>query len=321
MIRKFALAATAVAVFALTASSTYAQSNQIRIIHGVQAGATTDTIARLLADKMQATLGETVIVEPKPGAGQRIAMGELLKSPADGRTILFVANALLSIVPHVYGDKTGFDPFKDVIPLTRVVAFQVGVGATTKIGVNNMKEFLAWAKANPEKASYGSPGAGTSSHFAGVMIAMATGAKMTHVPYRGSAPALADLIPGHLPMLFTSISDYTEHARAGRMKILATAGPQRWPAFPDVPTLKEQGIDVAFESGFDMYVKAGVAPATAKKLSDALIKAAKEPDVNAKLVAMGVQPRASSAEDLTKWREEEYKMWAGPVKASGFKGQ
>jgi len=319
MVRRLAILVAALAAF--TGGAAAQSSVPLRILVGVQPGASTDTIARLLADKLQGSLNETVIVENKPGAGQRIAMAELLKAPADGRTIFLGSSAVYSIQPHIYGDRTGYDPFKDVVPLTRVVAFQVGIGASNAIGASNIKEFAAWAKANPGKVSFASPGAGSSSHFTGVMLSKALGIPMTHVPYRGTAPALADLIGGHIPLVFTAYSDLPEPARAGKLKILATAGPKRSLATPDTPTLKEQGVDIAFDVAFDMHAKAGTPPETVKRLNAALVAAIKDPEVNGKLLQLGVEPVGSTPEELLRAQEAEYKLWEEPVKDSGYTGE
>ena len=146
------------ALMVLTAQACAQGSLPFRILVGVQAGASTDTIARLLADKLRVALNEPVIVENKTGAAQRIAMQELLKSPADGRTIFLGSNSVYSILPHIYGDQTGYDPFKDAMPISRIVAFQVGIAAGNQINVTNIKEFVAWAKANPGTVSFASPG-------------------------------------------------------------------------------------------------------------------------------------------------------------------
>ena len=319
MFRRLAIVATA--LVALTGGAAAQGGNPFRILVGVTPGASTDTIARLLADKLKGSLNETVIVENKTGAAQRIAMQELLKSPADGRTIFLGSNSVYSILPHIYGDQTGYDPFKDAVPITRVVAFQVGIGAGNQIGVTNIKELVAWAKANPGKVSFASPGAGTSSHFAGVMLSNALNIPMTHVPYRGTVPALADIIGGHIPLLFTAYPDLVEPARAGKLKILATAGYKRSPATPDTPTLKEQGVDIAFDSSFDMHARAGTPPETIKKLNAALVAAIKDPEVNAKLTVMGLQPIGGTPEELAKMQADEYKFWTQPVKDSGYKGE
>ena len=320
MLRRWIVVAAALASF--TAQAVAQSGGQpFRILVGVQPGASTDTIARLLADKLRGSLNETVIVENKSGAAQRLAVAELLKSPADGRTIFLGSSAVYSIIPHIYGDQTGYDPFKDVTPLTRVVAFQVGIGASLQTNASNIQEFIEWAKANPGKVAFASPGAGSSSHFAGVMLSKAIGIPMTHVPYRGTAAALTDLIGGHIPLLFTAYSDLPEPARAGKLKILATAGPKRSPATPDTPTLREQGIDIAFDVAFDMHAKAGTPPEMVKRLNEALVAAIKDPEVNAKLWAMGLQPVGNTPGELLAAQETEYKLWEAPVKESGYKGE
>lgn len=319
MFRKLVIVAAALA--ALTTQASAQSGSPFRILVGVTPGASTDTIARLLADKLKTSLNEAVIVENKTGAAQRIAMAELLKSPADGRTIFLGSNSVYSILPHIYGDQTGYDPFKDAVPISRIVAFQVGIGAGNQTGVTNIKELIAWAKDNPGKVSFASPGAGTSSHFAGVMLSKALDMPMTHVPYRGTVPALADIIGGHIPLLFTAYPDLVEPAKGGKLKIVATAGYKRSPATPDTPTLKEQGVDIAFDSSFDMHAKAGTPPETIRKLHEALVAAMKDPEVNAKLTAMGLQPIGSTPQELTKMQADEYKFWEQPVKDSGYKGE
>ena len=319
MLRRLAILAVALA--ALTTQAAAQNAAPFRILVGVQPGASTDTIARLLADKLKGTRNETVIVENKTGAAQRIAMAELLKSPADGRTIFLGSNSVYSILPHIYGDQVGYDPFKDAAPISRVVAFQVGIAAGNQLNITNIKEFVAWAKANPGTVSFASPGAGTSSHFTGVMLSKALGIPMTHVPYRGTAPAIADLMGGHIPLLFTAYSDLPEPAKAGKLKIIATAGFKRSPATLDTPTLKEQGVDIAFDSAFDMHAKAGTPPDVIKRLNAAIVAAVNDPEVNAKLVTLGVQPVGSTPDELLKAQQAEYKLWEMPVKDSGYKGE
>ena len=286
----------------------------------MQAGASTDTIARLLADKLKNSLNEPVIVENRTGAAQRVAMQELIKSPADGRTIFLSSNSVYSILPHIYGDQTGYDPFKDATPITRVAVFQVGMGVANQIGVTNIKEFVAWAK-RTGRVSFASPGAGTSSHFTGVMLSKALGIPMTHVAYRGTAPAIADMAKGQIPVLFTAYSDLPEPAKAGKLKIIATAGFKRSPATPDTPTLKEQGVDIAFDSAFDMHARAGTPAETIRKLNRAIVAAIGDAEVNAKLNMLGVQPVGSTPDELLKSQQAEYKLWEMPVKDSGYKGE
>ncbi|HEY4774439.1 MAG TPA: tripartite tricarboxylate transporter substrate-binding protein [Xanthobacteraceae bacterium] len=293
----------------------------IRLLVGVQAGATTDLVARQLAEKLRDSLGEVVVVENKPGAAQRIALAELKKAPPDGRTMVLVASAAFSIMPHIYGDRLGYDPVKDFTPVTRVVAFQVGFGAGLQTRASNIAEFIAWAKANPAQASFASPGAGTSSHFAGLMFAKAAGIQMTHVPYKGSAPALTDLIGGHIAMLSTAFSDLPGPHRAGKIRIIAIAGTKRSPAVPEVATLREQGIDIGFDVAFDLYTSANVPPDIVKRLNAALVQATLAADSRRRFEAVGLQPAGTTAEELAAKQAEEFRLWAEPVKASGFTGE
>jgi tripartite-type tricarboxylate transporter receptor subunit TctC len=292
----------------------------IRIVVGVQAGATTDMVARLLAEKLRESLGETVIVENRPGAAQRIALGEVKKANPDGRSLLIASSAAFSIMPHIYGDQLGYDPVKDFTPVTRVVAFQVGFGAGLHTGATNVAGYLAWAKKNPANLAFASPGAGTSSHFAGLMLAKATGVPLTHVPYKGSAAALTDLMGGHIGMLTTAFSDLPQLHKEGKLRIIATAGNSRSPQAPDVLTLKEQGIDVGFDVAFDLYTTGNVPPETVKRLNAALVKAIQAPDTRQKFDSIGLQTAGTSAEELAVLQAAETRMWAEPVRSSGYKG-
>jgi tripartite-type tricarboxylate transporter receptor subunit TctC len=292
----------------------------IRIVVGVQAGATTDMVARLLAEKLRESLGETVIVENRPGAAQRIALGEVKKANPDGRSLLIASSAAFSIMPHIYGDQLGYDPVKDFTPVTRVVAFQVGFGAGLHTGATDVAGYLAWAKKNPANLAFASPGAGTSSHFAGLMLAKATGVPLTHVPYKGSAAALTDLMGGHIGMLTTAFSDLPQLHKEGKLRIIATAGNSRSPQAPDVPTLKEQGIDVGFDVAFDLYTTGNVPPETVKRLNAALVKAIQAPDTRQKFDSIGLQTAGTSAEELAVLQAAETRMWAEPVRSSGYKG-
>ena len=292
----------------------------IRIIVGVQAGATTDMVARHLAEKLRESLGETVIVENRPGAAQRIALGEVKKANPDGRSLVIASSAAFSIMPHIYGDQLGYDPVKDFTPVTRVVAFQVGFGAGLHTGAANVKEYLAWAQQSPSNLSFASPGPGTSSHFAGLMLAKATGVPLTHVPYKGSAAALTDLMGGHIGMLTTAFSDLPQLHKEGKLRIIATAGNTRSPQAPDVPTLKEQGVDVGFDVAFDLYTTGNVPPDVVKRLNAALVQAIQAPDSRQRFDNIGLQTAGSSAEELAAMQATETRMWAEPVKSSGYKG-
>src|SRR5262249_9067639 len=156
-------------------------------------------------------------------------------------------------LPNVYGDKLGYDPVKDFTPIGRIAKFETALATGPLVQAKSFEEFVAWARANPARAAYGTPGAGTNPHFLGVMLANALGLALTHVPYKGGAPALNDLVGGHLPMLINSLPDMVEHHRGGRVHIIATTGKTRSPLTPEVPTLTEVGIPITAEIGIDIY--------------------------------------------------------------------
>lgn len=312
----------AVLVALTLSSAAMAQDKQpVRILVGLAAGGTNDLIARELAERLRIITGDSYIVENKTGATQRLALGEVKRSAPDGRTLLLATNSPFSILPAVYGDKIGYDPVKDFTPIARVVKFDNGVVIGPKIPGTTLADYVAWCKANPSQAAFGTPGAGTSSHFIGVMIGKAIGVPLAHVPYRGGSPAQADVIGGHLPMLINGLADMMENHRGGKLKVVAVTGAQRSPLLPEAPTLKELGFDIAADTGVDIYGPAGMDPALVQKINAALVQAVNAPETRAKFLQYGLTIAPSSPEQLAKMQQEEMKMWVEPVKASGYTGE
>ena len=307
-------AATAVALFSPAAVA------QNRILVGLAAGGTNDLVARELAAQLSAITGEQYIVENKTGATQRVALAELKKSAPDGHTIILATNSPFSILPAVYGSKVGYDPVKDFTPIGRVVTFDNGVALGPKVNGQTFADYVAWCKANRDAAAYGTPGAGTASHFIGVIIGKQIGVPLAHVPYRGGTPAQVDLIGGHLPMLINGLADMMENHKAGKLKVVAVTGSERSPLLPEAPTLKELGFDVSAVTGVDIYGPAGMAPDLVKKINANLVAALNNPETRTKLLTYGVNIVPSSPEGLAKIQADEMKMWEGPVKASGYTG-
>ncbi len=310
-----------VAAVALWSVPSFGQSSApLRLIVGVAPGATTDTVARSVAERLREILKETVIVENRLGPASRMAIAELKRSPADGRTLLVGSNAAFSIVPHIYGDRLDYKP-EEFRPVSRLVIFQVGIATGPKTKTKNIAEFVNWVKANPNDASFASPGAGTTSHFAGLMLSSAIGIPLTHIPYKGGAPAITDLMGGHIPLLSTALSDLPSYHREGKITIIGAAGPKRSPAAPEVPTLREQGIDIAFESSFDMHALAGTPDDVVAKLGAAVREALAHPDTRKRLEGMGLEVSGSTPDELAAKQVEEIKLWRAPVKQSGFTGE
>ena len=209
----FLAAAAAIAFTLFNPTSTLAQN---RILVGLAAGGTNDLVARELAARLAAITGEQYIVDNKPGATQRVALAELKKSAPDGRTIILATNSPFSILPTIFGDKVGYDPIRDFTPIGRVVTFDNGVALGPKVNGQSFADYVAWCKAHTNEASFGTPGAGTASHFIGVIISKQIGVPLAHVPYRGGTPAQVDLIGGHLPMLINGLADMMENHKSGQ---------------------------------------------------------------------------------------------------------
>lgn len=310
-----ALAATALAVPAVLA-----QDRTLKILVGFPPGGSVDVIARLLADKLRVSLGQTVIVDNKPGAGGRVALGEIRKAAPDGQTVVLSPSGALVIQPWLYAN-LGYDPVKDFTAISRVTTFDFAVTAGPGAPAGDLKAVMAWMKANPTKANYATSGAGTVPHFAGLLLGQAAGVPMTHVAYRGGAPAAQDLIGGQVPLMVDTASETIEHHRAGKVRILAVTGDARSRALPDVPTLKESGINIAADAFFGLYGPAGMAPDVVARLDRAVADALKAPDVQDKIYGFGLVPNHASAAALSATQADHLKRWEAPIKASGFKAE
>jgi tripartite-type tricarboxylate transporter receptor subunit TctC len=314
------IALAAIAAAALASQAVAQEKAPIRLVVGVTAGGSIDLIARLLADKLKDSLNDQVVVENRGGAGGRLALNEVKNSRPDGRTIYVNTSGPFSVLPNVYGDRLDYDPVKDFTPIGRLVRFDLAFTAGPAVPAQNITDAIAWARANPQKADFGTPGPGTTSHFIGVMIAKATGIPFTHVPYKGGSPAINDLMGGHVSFLINSFADMIEQHKAGKLRILADTGPRRSPLAPEIPTLKESGIDVAADVAIDAYGPANLPQEMVKRLHAALTEAVNSADVKQRLQTYGLFPSPSTPAELVNFQAEETKMWAAPVKASGFTG-
>ncbi len=250
--------ATAGAV-AVAPAAAFAQEQPIRIIFPFAAGGSGDALARLMADKLRAGLNRTVIVENRTGAAGRIGVQAVKAAAPDGNTLLLTPIAPMSVYQHVY-KSLGYDPIADFEPLSQLGTFDFGVAREPSLPVSSLKELVDWAKMNPAQANYGSPAAGALPHFLGVMFARAAGIDLRHVTYRGSAAALAALVAGQIPIVFTTVADLVELHKAGRIRVLATSDSGRSPSLPDVPTLREAGYDLQATGWYGMFAPAKPRP-------------------------------------------------------------
>jgi len=317
--RLFALAASLCASIVLPAAPLRAQSvpPTIRIVFPFAPGGSGDALARLVADKMGKALGTTIIVENRSGGAGRIGVREVARAAPDGATLLLTPIAPMSVYQHVY-KSLEYDPIKDFAPVSQLGTFDFGIAVGTQLEVKNLKELVAWAKAHPDKGSFGMPAAGTLPHFLGVMFGRAAGVNFVPVAYRGSAAALADVIAGHIPMIVTTTADLVQMHKAGRIRILATSDKARSPFVPDVPTFRESGYDLVANGWYAVFAPAKTPPALVERYSKAMAAAVHAPDVSSKLEAFGLTPTGTSPAELGRIQKQDSAIWAPAVQASGF---
>lgn len=311
--------ATAIAGLLALSTGVHAQESgvPIRILVGFAPGGALDTVARAVAERLRVTLNQPVIVDNKPGAGQRLALGELKRAKADGLTLMLSNNSPFTIFPHIY-KKLEFDPVKDFTPIGRVATYDLCIAAGPKAPAGGMKEFMTWAKANPQEAAYGTSGAGNMGHFVGDMVSKATNTALIHIPYKGGAPAMTDLVGGQIPIVADTILESMEMAKGGKVRILATTGATRASILPDVPTLTESGINVVVEAYVGLYGPPGMPADTVQRLSKALGEAMQSPDLQKRIVQFAMVPAYSKPTELVRFQAEALARWEAPIKASGF---
>lgn len=310
----------ALAGAALATPLALAQDRSLRIWVGFPPGGSADVIARLLAEKMRASLNQNVIVENKPGAAGRVVLGELKRAAPDGQTLVLSPSGALVIAPWLYNNLP-YDPVKDFTPVSRIVTFDFAVTAGPAAPQGDLKQVLAWMKSNPAKASYGTSGAGTVPHFAGVLLSQVAGVPITHVAYRGGAPAAQDLIGGQIPLMVDTASETIEHHKAGKVRIVAVTGEQRNRALPEVPTLKELGINTSADAFFGLYGPPGVPADVVNRIDRAVAEALKDPQIQEKIYGFGLVPNHAPAAELAKTQVEHLRRWEQPIKASGYKAE
>jgi tripartite-type tricarboxylate transporter receptor subunit TctC len=309
------------ALAALLAGPAAAQDGPLRIFVGFPPGATSDSLARVLAEHLQRTLKQTVIVENKVGAGGRIA-NELVKAaPADGNTLLMTPVATMAIFPHSYAGQLRYDPFKDFAPVAHLSNFQIGIGVGNAVPAKTLREYVAWVKSDPVKNGYyASAAPGSIPHFFGVMFAKSAGLELTHVPYKGTAAAMTAIGGGEVSAISTVAADIRTLVTAGKARLLAVAGDQRDASFPDVPTFRELGYDLVAKPWYGLFAPAGTPPGAIERVSKAVIAAVNDPALNKRLVEMGLEPTGQGPDRLAAALKDDYERWGPPIKASGFKG-
>jgi tripartite-type tricarboxylate transporter receptor subunit TctC len=316
MLRRLAAAlALAGAAFAVPAQV----EKPVRILVGFAPGGSADIAARLIAERMKDELKQPVLVENRPGAGGRIVAESMKSAPADGSVLMITPVVVPVLAPLVFS-KLAYDPAVDFAPVAHVANFQFALGVNGTHPAKSMKELVAWYKANPAKANFGSPAPGSLPHFFGLMIGKGAGIDLVHVPYNGGAPMMNGLMGDQVAAGIDTTVEMIELHRAGKIRILGTSGATRSPLLPDVPTLVEQGLAGVEGTGwFAVYGPARMPEATVRQLNAAINKALAAADLRERFTKLGLEPTGGSAADLTKRMAEDTARWGPVVKASGFK--
>ncbi|MDB5569275.1 MAG: hypothetical protein JWN93_458 [Hyphomicrobiales bacterium] len=289
----------------------------IRLVYPYAPGGSADGLARIVAERLAARLKVSAIVENKSGASGRIGVKSVIQSTPDGTTLLFSPLGPAAIHPLVYAN-LDFDPFVELVPVSQVATFDIGLALHPDVPAKSVAEFVAWAKGNPDKATFAIPGAGGLPHFFGVMFATEAKVAMKSVLYRGSAAAVGDLTAGHVPAAMLPAAEATELHRAGKARLLATSGATRSNLLPDVATFRESGYELTGQGWFAVFAPQGTPAATIAQLSGAIQELMGEASVQERVLALGLSPTGTTAAQLGAIQKADYERWAPAVKASGF---
>ncbi len=287
-----------------------------RILVGFPPGGSADILARLMAEAMRETLGN-VVVENKPGAAGRLAIGTVKAAKPDGLTLILAPSGPMVMFPHVY-KKLEFDPAKDFTPISLLARFQFGVSSGPSTNVKSIAEMIAQAKVKPDAASYATGGQGTAPHFMGVMLEQAMGVSLLHVPFQGGAPANTALLGGHVGYKVDVVSETAKLHQDGKVRIIAVTGATRDPQVPEVPTLREQGINLDITAWFGLYGPAGLPADVQTRLEQAAAAAIRQPALRDKLLGFGYQPIGSNGAELAAIQRVDLAAWAAPIKRTGL---
>ena len=313
------------ALLSLAAGSAAAQAypnKPIKWLIPFSAGGPTDVLARAIAPKLGESLGQAVVVENRVGAGGSLAMDAVAKAAPDGYTIGMGHTGTQAINPHMYA-KLPYDPLKDFAPITPVVSYVNVLVVNPNVPVRTVGELVAYAKANPNKVSFASGGTGATNHLSGELLKSLTGAPMLHVPYKGSAPALVDVIAGNATCMFDILVTSLPQIRGGKVRALAVTSSKRSSYAPDIPTMVEAGVEGYGEAGSDLwfgvFAPAGTPRAIVERLNAELVKALRTPEVGERIRAQAYDPWTLTPDEFAAFLRTDHAKWGKVVRLSGAK--
>lgn len=317
-----AILASAVLGLGLNAHAQATDKPVIKFLVGFPPGGSTDTIARLLADKMSTVLKQTILVENKPGAGGRLAAQALKMAAGDGLTYMIAPNATPVFQTLLYPQaELKYDMLMDFTPVGMIASYPMALAVNAQTGLKTAKDYTNWVKDNPKNASFGTAGAGGQTHFTGVQLGKAIGTDLQVVPYRGNGPLVTDLLGGQVPAGIMTAGDILPHQKAGKVHVLGVFGAKRSPLMPDVPTFTEQGVTVnTGDAWTGMWAPAKTPQPVMERMENALKYALALPEVRDVLINKAtLNPDFRSSADMDKLQRAELAYWGPIIKATGFK--
>jgi tripartite-type tricarboxylate transporter receptor subunit TctC len=317
--RAFVQGAATLAAMGPLAGRAQANPELAKILCGFPPGGTSDAISRRIAEKLRGNYASNVVVDNKPGAGGQIAISLLKDSAPDGSTLLLTPSSMLSIYPFVY-KSLPYKPLEDVQPVSLACYFNhaFGVGPAVPESVKTVKDFLAWAKDNPAKANYGSPGAGSMPHLIVGLLNKLTGSDLKHIPYRGSAPGIQDLLGGQISAMSSPVGDYLPYLKSGKLRILAISGQNRSPFVPDVPTYRQQGYPITVREWYGVFLPGKAKPETVRRAAAYLQPALAQQDLITSMAQVGMEVQSSSPQALGDLLRGDAEEWRRLIKQIGF---
>jgi tripartite-type tricarboxylate transporter receptor subunit TctC len=318
-LQRAALAALSVAAPLFAAAQDTYPSRPVHIVVPYPAGGVADLLPRMVGEKLSQKWGQAVIVENKAGASGNIGMAYVAQQPADGYTLALAPAGNLTVNPTLFANLP-FDTARDFTPVTLLANVPNVLVVHPSVPVKTFQELVAYAKANPGKLNFASPGAGSGAHLAGELLQLDAGLKLTHVPYKGLAPAVTDLLGGQVQMMFAGVSTIVQNVKAGKLRALAVAGPHRLDALPGVPTVAESGypgFDVT--SWYGIVARSGTPPAIIRKVSEDMAQALRQPDVVKKLEDLGLEPVGNTPQQFGELIQAESRKWGDIVKKANIR--
>jgi tripartite-type tricarboxylate transporter receptor subunit TctC len=289
------------------------------IVSGFPAGGIGDLVSRPMAERMRGAYATNVLVDSKVGAGGRLAVEFVKRANPDGLTILQIPSSIMVLYPHIF-KSLNYDPLTDFKPVTAMCDYAISFTASAALPpeIKTVAEFVTWAKANPKQSSYGIPAAGSSLHFAGMMLQRAANFEFSAVPYRGGAPLLTDMLAGVIPVSFNVLGEVLPHIQSGKLRSLAIVGGERSPFLPSVPTLAEQGYNIALQEWLGWFLPANTPTEIVERLNMQARDGLQAPDLIEGLAKSALRPKYQTSQSFAAMLKQDYERWAGIVKLTGF---